>query len=154
ADSGFYYWNMGQTDLGAEYVRRAYELRDRVSDRERLFILFLYDRQVTGNLQKELEILESWAQTYPGDWRPWGLLGGWGTRGTGQYERGIQASEQALRLNPDLTLAYISLFDHNLGLGRVAEAAAALQRAAERKLELPSFLVNRFYLAFLEGDEA
>jgi serine/threonine protein kinase/Tfp pilus assembly protein PilF len=154
ADLGFYYWNMGQTDLGAEYVRRAYELRDRVSDRERLFILFLYDRQVTGNLQKELEILESWAQTYPGDWRPWGLLGGWGTRGTGQYERGIQASEQALRLNPDLTLGYISLFDHNLGLGQVAEAAAALQRAAERKLELPSFLVNRFYLAFLDGDEA
>ena len=43
---------------------------------------------------------------------------------------------------------------HNLSLGRFAEAAAALQRAAERKLELPQFLVNRYYLAFLEGDEA
>ena len=154
ADLGFFHWNMGQTTLGAEYVQKAYEMRDRVSDPERLFIHFLYDRQVTGNLQKELEVLESWAQAYPGDWRSWGLLAGWGTRGTGQYEKGIQAAEQALRLNPDLTLGYISLFDHNLGLGRVAEAAAALQRAADRKLELPSFLVNRFYLAFLEGDEA
>lgn len=151
---GFFYWNMGQTHLGAEYVQKAYELRDRVSDPERLFILFLYDRQVTGNLQKELETLESWAHAYPGDFRPWGLLGGWGTRGTGQYERGIQASEHCLRLNPDLTLAYISVFDHSLGLGRFAEAAAALQRAAQRKLELPSFLVSRYYLAFLEGDEA
>ena len=41
ADLGFFYWNMGQTDLGAEHVRKAYELRDRVSDRERFFILFL-----------------------------------------------------------------------------------------------------------------
>ncbi len=154
ADMGFYYWNMGQTHLGAEYVQKAYELRDRVSDPERLFILFLYDRQVTGNLQKELETLESWAQAHPGDWRPWSLLSGWGTRGTGQYERGIRASEQCLQLNPDLTLAYVSLFDHNLGLGRFAEAEAALDRAADRKLELPAFLVNRYYLAFLEGDEA
>lgn len=153
ADLGFYYWNMGQTDLGAEYVRRAYQLRDRVSDPERRFIHFLFDRQVTGNLQKELETLESWVRAYPSNWRPWGLLAGWGTRGTGQYERGIKAAEQCLRLKPDLTLAYISLFDHNLGLGRVREAAAALRRADEHKLELPSFLVNRFYLGFLEGDD-
>ena len=64
---GFYSWNMGQTDLGAEEIRKAYELRDRVSDRERFYILLLYDRQVTGNLQKELQTLESWAQTYPRD---------------------------------------------------------------------------------------
>jgi tetratricopeptide (TPR) repeat protein len=139
---------------GADYVRKAYELRDRVSDRERLFILFLYDRQVTGNLQKELETLESWAQTYPGDFLPLGLLGGWGTRGTGQYERGIQTSERALRINPGLTPLYGNLVELNLCLDRFAEAAAALQRAAERKLEVPLFLVNRYYLAFLMGDEA
>jgi serine/threonine protein kinase/Tfp pilus assembly protein PilF len=154
ADLGFFYWNMGQTDLAVEPTLKAHELRERVSDRERYFILFLYDRQVTGNLQKELETIESWARTYPGDWQAWGVLGGWGTRGTGQYERGIQASEQALRLNPDLTFPYGGLVDHNLGLGRFAEAAAALQRAAERKLESPLFLVSRFYLAFLKGDDA
>jgi tetratricopeptide (TPR) repeat protein len=104
ADLGFFYWNMGQTDVGAEHVLRAYELRDRVSERERFFILFLYDRQVTGNLQKELETIESWVQTYPGDWQAWGVLGGWGTRGTGQYEGGIKASEEALRLNPDVPI--------------------------------------------------
>src|SRR5205085_3015449 len=61
----FAYSNMGQTDLAAEYSRKAYQLRDRVSDRERLWILFLYDRQVTGNLQRELQTLELWTQTYP-----------------------------------------------------------------------------------------
>jgi tetratricopeptide (TPR) repeat protein len=129
-------------------------LRDRVSERERFFILFLYDRQVTGNLHKELETIEAWVQAYPRDPTAWGVLGGWGTRGTGQYERGIQASEQSLRINPDTTPAYVSLVDHNLCLGRFAEAAAAMRRATERKLEIPHFLVNRYYLAFLAGDEA
>ena len=154
ADLGFMYWNTGQIHLGAEQVRKAYESRDRVSDRERLFILFLYDRQVTGNLQKELHTLESWAQAYPDDFTPWGLQGGWATRGTGQYQRGIDASEEALRLNPDIWPPYTNLVDHNLGLGRFADAAAALRRAEERKLQNPLFLVSRYYLAFLDGDEA
>jgi len=143
ADLGFFYWNMGQTDVGAEHVLRAYELRDRVSERERFFILFLYDRQVTGNLQKELETIESWVQTYPGDWQAWGVLGGWGTRGTGQYEGGIKASEEALRLNPDVPIPCDALAVHNIALGRFREAAAALQRAADLKLEYGHLLVDR-----------
>ena len=154
ADLGFFYWNMGQTDLGAEHVRIAYELRDRVSDQERFFILFLYDRQVTGNLHKELGTIESWVQTYPADWQAWTVWGGWGTRGTGQYEKGIRAAVEAIRLKPDLPFGYDTLIVHNISLGRFAEASAALQRAADRKLENPLFLVNRYYVAFLEGDEA
>jgi tetratricopeptide (TPR) repeat protein len=153
-DLGFFSWNMGQTDLGAEQVRIAYELRDRVSDRERLYILFLYDRQVTGNLQKELLTLESWEQMYPRDYMPPGVIAGWVTLGTGQYERGIQAAQQARRLNLDLPFAYAGLVLHNRSLNRFTEAADALRRAAERKLEIPEFLVHRYYLAFLEGDQA
>jgi len=154
ADLGFFYWNTGQTDLGAGYVRQAYEQRDRVSERERLFILFLYDRQVTGNLHKELATLESWAEAYPGDYLPLGLTGGWGTRGTGLYERGIQSSERALRMNPDLTPPLGNVIELNICLGRFDEAAAAIQRAVDRKMEVPQYLVNRYYLAFLTGDEA
>ena len=147
-------WNMGQTDLSAEYTRKAYALRDRVSDRERLWILFLYDRQVTGNLQRELQTLESWVQTYPRDWVPLSVLGGWGTLGTGQYERGIQAEQEDLRLNPDDTIGYGALALHNLLLDRFGEAADVLRRAAERKLEIPDFWVLRYYLAFFKGDQA
>jgi len=99
-DLSIVYWNMGQTDLAAAYTRKAYELRNRVSDRERLYILFLYDRQVTGNLQRELQTLEAWVQMYPRDFLPFGVLAGWGTRGTGQYERGLQAAQESIRLNP------------------------------------------------------
>ena len=154
ADLSIYCWNMGQTDLSADYTRKAYDLRDRVSDRERLWILFLYDRQATGNLQRELQTLESWVQTYPRDWKPLSVLGGWGTFGTGQYEKGIQALREDLRLNPDDTFGYSGLALHNMLLDRFAEAADALGRAAARKLEIPDFLVNRYYLAFFQGDEA
>jgi eukaryotic-like serine/threonine-protein kinase len=151
-DLSMVYWNMGQTDLSAAYTRKAYEFRDRVSDRERLWILFLYDRQVTGNLPRELQTLESWVRTYPRDWLAYSLLSGWGTLGTGQYEKGLQAAQEALRLNPDSSFSYIGSF-HSFLLDRFAEAAVALQRAEERKLEIPEFLVLRYYIAFFKGDQ-
>jgi hypothetical protein len=137
ADLGFIWWNLGQTDLGNEQVRIAYGLRDRVSDRERRYILMLYDRDVTGNLQKEMQTLESWAQTYPRDAYAPGIIGGWVTRGTGQYERGIQASQESMRLDPHGPFPYASLALHNLHLDRLKESADALQLAAQRKLEIP-----------------
>ena len=154
ASLGFHSWNMGQTDFGAEEIRKAYELRDRVSAPERFYILMLYDREVTGNLQKELLTLESWAQTYPRDPRAHSIIAGWGTRGTGQYERGIREAQEAIRLAPDLPPPYSGLATHNLLLDRFEESAEALRRAAERNVDLPEFLVTRYYLAFFKGDKA
>jgi tetratricopeptide (TPR) repeat protein len=153
ADLGFFSWNTGQTDLGAEETRKAYALRDRVSDRERYYILMLYDRQVTGNLQKELHTLEAWVQTYPRDINALTITGGWAAFGTGQYGRGIQAGETAIRVDPDMPFGY-TVAAHYLLLDRYTEAAGALERAAARKLELPEMLVTRYYLAFLTGDQA
>ena len=154
ADLGFMASSMGQTDLGAEEVRIAYGLRDRVSDRERRYILMLYDRQVTGNLQKELQTLESWAQTYPRDNYAPGIIGGWVAYGTGRYEMGIQKSEESFRLDPSNPIPLESIAIHNLRLDRFTQAADALQRAAQRNMELPDFVVIRYYLAFLKGDRA
>ena len=154
ADLGFMFAGMGQTNRGSEEVRIAYGLIDRVSDRERRYILMLYDRQVTGNLEKEMQTLESWAQTYPRDVYPRGIIAGWVTHGTGQYERGIQASQEALRLDPSVPIPFESLATHNLFLDRFSKAEDALRLAAERKVELPDFLVFRYYLAFLKGDQA
>jgi tetratricopeptide (TPR) repeat protein len=153
ADLGFRSWDMGQTELGAEEVRIAYGLRDRVSDRERRYIVMLYDREVTGNLQKELQTLESWAQTYPRDVFAPGIISGWVAFGTGNYERGIQASQAAIPLGPDIPFPYGGVAIHNLFLDQYPQAEEAMQRAAERKLEIPEYLVIRYYLAFLKGDQ-
>ena len=153
ADLGFMLWNMGQTDLGAEQVRVAYGLRDHLSDRERRYILMLYDREVTGNLQKEMQTLEAWVQTYPHDAEALAIIGGWAALGTGQYERGIQTGEEVIRQFPDMSFGY-TVTAHYLSLDRFAEAEDALRRAAARKLEIPEMLVSRYYLAFLKGDQA
>ena len=153
ADLGFMLWNMGQTDLGAEQVRVAYGLRDHLSDRERRYILMLYDREVTGNLQKEMQTLEAWVQTYPHDADALAIIGGWAALGTGQYERGIQTGEEVIRQFPDMSFGYTVTL-HYLSLDQFAEAEDALRRAAARKLEIPEMLVGRYYLAFLKGDQA
>ena len=153
AQLGFMLWNMGQTDLGAEQVRVAYGLRDHLSDRERRYILMLYDRQVTGNLQKEMQTLEAWVQTYPHDADALAIIGGWAALGTGQYERGIQTGEEVIRQFPDMSFGYTVTL-HYLSLDQFAEAEDALRRAAARKLEIPEMLVGRYYLAFLKGDQA
>ena len=67
---GTCYTNLGETTLGAENTRKGYELRDRVSERERFYIEGHYYENVTGNLQKALQANELWTQTYPRDWSP------------------------------------------------------------------------------------
>ena len=100
-----------------------------------------------------MQNLESWTRTYPRDWLPFAVLAGWGTQGTGQYEKGVQAAEESLRLNPDNPFSYVMAL-HNFFLDRFAESAVVLQRAAARKLEIPEFLITRYYLAFINGDRA
>src|SRR5262249_16335499 len=132
ADLGFRSATVGQNDQSSEEIRIAYGLRDRVSDREKLYIQMLYDRQVTGNLQKELATLELWARTYPRDPAAPGVIGGWVTRGTGQYEKGIQASEDAIRIDQgSIPFPYESLAIHNRSLDRYPEATDAMRRAGE-----------------------
>ncbi len=146
---------VGESVMAAESTTRAWQLRDRVSERERFFIEFTYDRQVTGNLEKAYQTLELWLQTYPRGPQPnpYGLLGGLSTHGTARFDRAIEASEQAIALDPDLLFGYANLASSNFYLDRFDESVRAMQRAADRKLEDPSLLVFRFNIAALQGDK-
>jgi Flp pilus assembly protein TadD len=114
----------------------------------------MYDRQVTGNLEKELQTLELWAQTYPRDADAHGILSGFGSIGSGKYELSIEEARIALGLNPDHTFAYDNLASSLLYLDRLREAEDTLKRASERKIEIPDLLLRRYYIAFLKGDKA
>jgi serine/threonine protein kinase/tetratricopeptide (TPR) repeat protein len=145
----------GESVLAAESTTRAWKLRDRVSDRERFYIDFLYDRDVTGNLEKAYQTLESWYQTYPRGENPnaQGLLGGLATHGTGRYERAIEMAQRRIASNPDEAPGYGSLAQSYIFLDRLPEAASSLQRSAERKLDNPSQRVMRYIIAVLGGDK-
>ena len=93
---------VGESVLSAQNTTKAWHLRDRVSDRERFFIDFTYDRQVTGNLERAYQTLESWFGTYPRGPQPnaLGLLGGLSTHGTGRFERAIEAAKLRIADDP------------------------------------------------------
>src|SRR4029434_8352162 len=134
----------------------AWRLRDRVSDRERFFIDFTYDRQVTGNLEKAYKKLEMWVQTYPRGNRdpdPEGLMGGLSTHGTGRFERAIEGSKKAIAAAPGGAIMYGSLAQSYFFSDRLPEARSTLQLASERDLEMPEFLVIRYNIALLMKDQ-
>jgi tetratricopeptide (TPR) repeat protein len=151
---GLSYSNLGESVLSAESTARAYQLRDRASDLERFFIDFTYHRQVTGNLEKALQALELWAQTYPRDFTVHGLIAGFSTAGTGRYEKAIEESKASIALDPDPVYGWTSLARSYFSLDRFAESQDTLERAAARKLEAPLILTLRYKLAFIKGDRA
>jgi len=147
---------LGETVLAAQSTTRAWQLRNRVTDRERFFVDFLYERQVTGNLEMAYETLEAWLRTYPRDEPPnnaLSLLGGLSTHGTGRFERAIETTLQQIAIEPDFALSYNNLAQSYFLLNRLEEAEGALQRAADRKLENDIIFMLRYNIAVLKGDQ-
>src|SRR5260370_29038947 len=75
ASLGTAYHNLGEKELAAENTRRAYELRAKVSEREKFYIESHYHHNVTGDLEKAKQVYELWMQTYPRDSVPSTNLG-------------------------------------------------------------------------------
>ena len=101
AHVGFRYSVMGESALARQSLLKAYQLRNRASDAERFFIDTLYDRDFTGNLERERRTLETWAESYPRDASPHTLIAGLALSSTGQHELAIAETEKAIALDPD-----------------------------------------------------
>jgi serine/threonine protein kinase/tetratricopeptide (TPR) repeat protein len=152
AQLGIFFSNEGESALSRQSTVKAYQLRHRATDAERFFIETVYDRQVTGNMDREMETLEAWAQSYPRDSTPHGLLAGFATRSTGRYEESIAAAERSMALDPEGSAPSSNSKSYGeLHLNRLDAAEATIRRAEERKLASDFFLV-RYFIAFLRGD--
>ncbi len=143
--------NVGETAAGVEYKRRAYELRDRVSERERLYITAHYHADVTGEHDREIETYELWQQTYPHDWTPHNNLA-WRYNGIGQSEKALEPAKQARRLDPDSVFPYTALGDAHLRLGRFEYAKPVFDDALSRGFVSDQILLGRYQIADLEDD--
>jgi eukaryotic-like serine/threonine-protein kinase len=145
---------MGEADLGAENISKAFELRNRVSDTENFFITFNYYRQVPRNLELARQTLESWSQKYPSDFVPRGFLSAFTSAGRGQYETGVEEGLKALELDPDYSIGYENVAWDYIYLDRWSEAEALLRKASEHKVETADYSVIRYFIAFLRKDQA
>jgi len=147
------YSNLTQYELAAESGRKAYELRDRASERERYDIEENYYFSVTGELEKTNQVLEQWASDYPRDLRPLaGLALTYNL--VGKYEKAVAKIQAMLRLNPDSSTGYLNLEANYAALNRPEDAAAAYRESVARKLDHPILHVNRYGVAFLQQDTA
>jgi eukaryotic-like serine/threonine-protein kinase len=151
---GIIYGTIGESDLSAQNNSKAFELRDRASEREKFFITATYDEEVTGNFEKAQETFELWAQTYPREIVPHGLLSGQVYPVLGKYEKAIEEAKKAIALDPNFVFAWVNLGTAYQFLDRLEEAEATFQQATDRKLEIPDLLLQRYELAFVKGDQA
>jgi len=147
------YGNLGQPSLAAENLKKAYALRDRVSEREKFHITADYYAFATGELEKEAQTYLLWMQSYPRDYIPHANLGD-NSKTLGQYDKAVAETQEALRLEPNNLIEHTNLGLDLLALNRVSEAKVAFDQALVRKLDGWTLRLYMYYLAFLRGDSA
>jgi tetratricopeptide (TPR) repeat protein len=151
ASLGSGYHNLHQSAHSIENYKKAYALRDRVSDRERYYIEANYYSHVTGETDKSIETYREWIQNYPQDMVPhFNLSVRYGA--LGKYQEAVAENLVALNLAPDDAGGYATLMGLYLSLGRFDAAKAAYDQAQSRKLDSSVLHENRYDLAFVGND--
>jgi tetratricopeptide (TPR) repeat protein len=148
---GTVYFNISQAGLASENTKKAYELRDRVSERENLYIESHYYSYVTGEMDKSVQVFEVWTHTYPRDVVPHANLGALYYY-LGDYDKAAAKMRDALALDPNNATCYLGLARASLALNRPDQVKEVLDEAQARKLESAFLSTNRYFLAFLRDD--
>jgi serine/threonine protein kinase/Flp pilus assembly protein TadD len=150
---GSSYGNLGETARSAENARQAYELRQRVSEREKFYIASHYENYVAGDLEAARTTCELWEQTYPRDDIPSGALGVI-YDSLGDYDKALAAAQRSLKLNPESGIGRANLVNSYLVVDRLDEAKAVAQEAQAHNLDSPLIHLSLYSVAFLQHDEA
>jgi len=150
---GISHYNLNQPSLGANYLKKAFDLRDRVTEREKLHITAVYYGLVTGEKEKANQTYELWKQAYPRDDVPYGNLGA-NYMILGQYEKAATETRESLRIEPNNFVNYENLGEIYLALNRFDEARTTTEEAQGRKLEGIPLHLNLYALAFFQGNVA
>jgi DNA-binding winged helix-turn-helix (wHTH) protein/Tfp pilus assembly protein PilF len=147
------YANQREPELAAENSRKAYQLRSRVSERERLRTEITYYSNGTGELEKAVSSYELLLQTYPRDAYFHDGLGALYRR-LGNHERAIEEFREALRLDPNDAYVYQNLGTSLVNFNRLDEAEAMYKLGDERNRPNAGGPRSLYLLAFLKGDQA
>jgi len=147
------YYNTNQPKLAADFAAKAFDLRDRVSEYERLRITHFYHLMVTGEVEKGIETLKLYKRSYPRDAIPPVVLSDL-YEVIGQFERSVEEARDGLRLNPNYAIAIQNLCTALLRLNRLAEIKENCRDAFQREMDGDLFHVLLYQTAFIEHDEA
>ncbi len=146
-------FNLGNTSAAMENFSKAFELRDRVSERERFYIEASYYSFATGELLKADDVYRQWIAAYPDDFAPYANLP-LNQVSLAQYEDALDTARQAARLGPEAATGDQQMMAAYLSLGRFDEAKAIYDRAITEFPEVDFLHEQRYLLAFLQRDPA
>ena len=147
------YEDLGEDGEAVEDFTKAYNLRNRLSERERYYITTLYSETVTGDLERAKEAGELWIQTYPRDGVAREKLGTvYGD--LGEWENANAQAQEALRLDPESTINVSNSLTTTAALNRLDEAQRTLETAQACGLDGPVIHETIYSFAFLRGDRA
>lgn len=147
------YQNNYQPGLAFECAQKAFELRERTSEREKLLISLSYYTNVTGELDKAIEVLMIWKRNYPREGNP---LNGLAMRysAMGQWERAVEEAREAVRIDPQARGPYANLGYELVSLNRFEEARDVYESALQQKLDFEPYHTGLYRIAFVRGDAA
>jgi eukaryotic-like serine/threonine-protein kinase len=146
------YSNLGESVLAREHILKAYALKDRVSEPERLYITARYYTTAENSVQKTIETYQIWTQTYPNDFVPRANLAV-AFRSRGEYERSAEELRAAIALAPDEPLPYTNLAGAYVAQRKFDEARKTLEQAIARGMDSVSVRSELYQLAFFQHDE-
>jgi serine/threonine protein kinase/Flp pilus assembly protein TadD len=151
---GWIYFDTGEAERGRLYHQKAFELSDRVSDREKFYIQDSYYFNVTGDLEKNQELLQLWSKTYPRDVSPHTSLAYIYNIYLGQFGKAEDESREILRLEPDNKAGYTHLAISFIGLNRYDEAKILCDTVVQKKIDDVFVHQWRYSIALIEKDKA
>jgi len=153
ATLGVAYSNQSDRARASQYLQKAFELKDRASERERLYISAHYYEMVTGEQQRATEVYESWKETYPRDSTPRDNLSN-SYNQFGQFEKALSNANESLRINPKDVFAYQNAVGAYEKLDRYDEAKAVAEQASAQNADSLGIHEALYEIAFIRGDAA
>lgn len=142
---------MGEIGRGAEYLTKAFGLREHASEREKLLIASLYYQTVTGELDKAAQTYQEWIASYPRDWRAYNSLGVV-YLSEGLFEKAVEAQRETIRLAPDQPGGYANLTQPLMGLQRFDEVRQTVAQMHAIKMDALPSDAALYAVNFLRGD--
>jgi eukaryotic-like serine/threonine-protein kinase len=153
ATLGVSYFQLGETSQAAENIRKAYDLREHTSERERLPIESIYHLVVTGDLEKARQDYELWTQSYPRDFAPLNNLRVVYTN-LGEYDKALADANEAFHATAPQAWSYAVLAQSYLFANRIDAARATINEALAKNLDSPALHFLLYGMAFLKNDAA
>jgi len=145
------YNNIGEEDRSVAEAKKAFDLRERVSERERYYITDHF-YTATGDLEKDTETLESAIKAYPNDSSAFTNLALIYNLFYGQFEKAVPLANEFSRLEPNAPFGYDHAAASYMALNRLEEARTVLQEAVDAKADNLFVHEQSYQLAFLNGD--